>query len=211
MPLREADVDTVILGCTHYPLIQPMLQRILGPSVTLISSGAALARQVEHALSTRALQNPRADEGDYRFLCTGDAEAFRERGTRFLQMPLGTWSTSSSPRSRPSRERPGAGLLGVRASSGRERRTGGVRHGRLGNARGAATGRAPDGLRPTAIEPGFMRTRDRLGADLGRRDARDLHRLGPGGRAALAGRHGQGLGDRRVRHAARLDRRAQAA
>jgi glutamate racemase len=89
-PLRREGVDTVILGCTHYPLIQPMLQRILGPSVTLISSGAALARQVEHALSTRGLENPREVEGDYRFLCTGDADAFRERGTRFLQMPLGT-------------------------------------------------------------------------------------------------------------------------
>jgi glutamate racemase len=90
-PLREADVDTVILGCTHYPLIRPMLQRMLGPSVTLVSSGQALARQVEHALSTRALQNPREQgEGEYRFLCTGDTEAFRELGTRFLQMPLGT-------------------------------------------------------------------------------------------------------------------------
>jgi glutamate racemase len=89
-PLRAADVDAVILGCTHYPLIQPMLQRMLGPRVALISSGAALARQVEHALSTRGLQNPRAGEGDYRFLCTGDTEAFRELGTRFLQMPLGT-------------------------------------------------------------------------------------------------------------------------
>lgn len=88
-PLREADVDTVILGCTHYPLIRPMLQRMLGPSVTLISSGSALARQVEHALSTRDLSNPRKDEGDYRFLCTGDTTAFHERGTRFLQMPLG--------------------------------------------------------------------------------------------------------------------------
>jgi glutamate racemase len=88
-PLREAEVDTVILGCTHYPLIRPMLQRMLGPSVTLISSGAALARQVEHALSTRGLQNPRTGEGDYRFLCTGDTEVFHERGTRFLQMPLG--------------------------------------------------------------------------------------------------------------------------
>lgn len=89
-PLREAGVDTVILGCTHYPLIKPMLQRMLGPSVTLVSSGAALARQVEHALSTRGLSNPREDEeGDYRFLCTGDPEAFRELGTRFLQMPLG--------------------------------------------------------------------------------------------------------------------------
>lgn len=89
-PLRAAAVDTVILGCTHYPLIAPLLQRMLGPGVTLVSSGAALARQVEHALSTRALQNPRAaGEGDYRFLCTGDVEAFRELGTRFLQMPLG--------------------------------------------------------------------------------------------------------------------------
>ena len=89
-PLREADVDTVILGCTHYPLIRPMLQRMLGPQVTLVSSGAALARQVEHALSTRSLGNPRSGEGDYRFLCTGDAAAFEEIGTRFLQMPLGT-------------------------------------------------------------------------------------------------------------------------
>jgi glutamate racemase len=88
-PLREVDVDTVILGCTHYPLISPMLQRMLGPGVTLVSSGSALARQVEHALSTRDLRNPREDEGDYRFLCTGDVEAFRESGTRFLQMPLG--------------------------------------------------------------------------------------------------------------------------
>ncbi|HEU0250598.1 MAG TPA: hypothetical protein VFR48_07735, partial [Solirubrobacteraceae bacterium] len=79
-----------ILGCTHYPLISPMLQRMLGPDVTLVSSGGALARQVEHALSTRTLSNTRVDgEGDYSFLCTGDVEAFRELGTRFLQMPLG--------------------------------------------------------------------------------------------------------------------------
>ncbi len=88
-PLKQADVDTVILGCTHYPLIQPMLQRMLGPGVTLVSSGAALARQVEHALSTRDLQNPREAEGDYRFLCTGNTQAFEQAGTRFLQMPLG--------------------------------------------------------------------------------------------------------------------------
>ena len=89
-PLRAAGVDTVILGCTHYPLISPMLQRTLGPEVTLVTSGAALARQVEHALSTRDLRHPRADgEGEYRFLCTGDVHAFRELGTGFLQMPLG--------------------------------------------------------------------------------------------------------------------------
>ncbi len=88
-PLLRADVDTVILGCTHYPLIQPLLQRMLGPSVKLISSGAALARQVEHALSTRELNNLRDGEGEYRFLCTGDTRAFHELGASFLQMPLG--------------------------------------------------------------------------------------------------------------------------
>ncbi|HVR05908.1 MAG TPA: glutamate racemase [Solirubrobacteraceae bacterium] len=93
-PLRRAGVDTVILGCTHYPLIKPMLQRMLGPDVTLVSSGAALARQVEHVLSTRGLAAERAAgqgdvEGEYRFLCTGDVAGFGELGTRFLQMPLG--------------------------------------------------------------------------------------------------------------------------
>jgi glutamate racemase len=88
-PLREAGVDTVILGCTHYVLVAPMLQRMLGRGVRLVSSGPAIARRVEHALEHRGLSNPRADEGDYRFLCTGDADAFRQHGSHFLQMPLG--------------------------------------------------------------------------------------------------------------------------
>ncbi len=88
-PLREADVDTVILGCTHYPLVAPMLQRTLGRNVRLVTSGQAIARRVEHALARRDLANPQDQEGDYRFLCTGDVDAFRELGTRFLQMPLG--------------------------------------------------------------------------------------------------------------------------
>jgi glutamate racemase len=88
-PLREARVDTVILGCTHYPLVRPMLQRMLGPRVTLITPGAAIARRVECALEAAELASPAEGEGDYRFLCTGDPESFRTLGTRFLQLPLG--------------------------------------------------------------------------------------------------------------------------
>lgn len=91
-PLRGAGVDTVILGCTHYPLVRPMLQRMLGPQVTIISSGAPLARQVEHVLGSRGLaaaERGGAREGDYSFVCTGDPEPFRALGTHFLQMPLG--------------------------------------------------------------------------------------------------------------------------
>ena len=88
-PLIEAGVDTVILGCTHYPLVAPMLQRTLGPEVALVSAGDAVARVVGRALAARGLGSERGDEGDYRFLCTGDVETFRALGTRFLQMPLG--------------------------------------------------------------------------------------------------------------------------
>jgi len=88
-PLRDAEVDTVILGCTHYPLVAPMLQRILGRGVTLVSSGTGVARSVERALASRGLLNPQRGEGTYRFLCTADVESFRMLGTRFLQMPLG--------------------------------------------------------------------------------------------------------------------------
>jgi len=87
-PLREAGVDTVILGCTHYPLIAPMLQRMLGSGVQLITSGRSLAVSVAQALGDSALRSTRTSEGDYRFLCTGDVEAFRELGSRFLQMPI---------------------------------------------------------------------------------------------------------------------------
>jgi glutamate racemase len=93
-PLRDAGVDTVVLGCTHYPLVRPMIQRMLGPGVRIMSYGGPLARQVEHVLGARGLGHPRADEarareGDYAFAVTGDAAAFRALGTRFLQMPLG--------------------------------------------------------------------------------------------------------------------------
>ena len=88
-PLREAGVDTVILGCTHYPLVAPMLQRMLGRDVTLVTSGAGVVRSVERALTTRGLLNPRDGEGSYRFATTGEVAAFEELGTRFLQMPLG--------------------------------------------------------------------------------------------------------------------------
>jgi glutamate racemase len=88
-PLREAGVDTVILGSTHYPLCAPILQRTLGRGVTLVTSGSGVARSVERALAARDLLNPQPGEGSYEFMCTGDSHAFRDLGTRFLQMPLG--------------------------------------------------------------------------------------------------------------------------
>lgn len=88
-PLMQAEVDTVILGCTHYPLIRPLLQRTLGPDVSIVTSGDAVARRVEHALSVRGLSRNGKEQGSYRFQCSGPADEFREAGERFLQLPLG--------------------------------------------------------------------------------------------------------------------------
>jgi glutamate racemase len=88
-PLRRAEVDTVILGCTHYPLVAPMLQRFLGREVRLVTAGHALAATAQRILESRSLGAPDVGEGDYRFICTGDVDSFRSLGTRFLQMPLG--------------------------------------------------------------------------------------------------------------------------
>jgi glutamate racemase len=88
-PLKEAGVDTVILGCTHYPLVRPVLQRALGRGVRLVTSGQAIADSVEAELRRVGLDNEADRRGDYRFLCSGDPELFRRLGTRFLQLPLG--------------------------------------------------------------------------------------------------------------------------
>jgi glutamate racemase len=88
-PLKRASVDTVVLGCTHYPLVAPMLQRTLGRDVRLVTAGHAIAGTVQRVLEARGLESPSRGEGTYRFICTENPESFRELGTRFLQMPLG--------------------------------------------------------------------------------------------------------------------------
>jgi glutamate racemase len=87
-PLKEQRPDVVIMGCTHYPLVAPMLQRFLGRDVTLVNPAAEIAREVEDTLLRQGLARTEDRVGSYRFYATGDVEAFRTVGARFLQMPL---------------------------------------------------------------------------------------------------------------------------
>src|SRR3954471_18644512 len=84
-PLKEAGCDTVILGCTHYPLIRPILQRVLGRGVTLVFSADETAREVAETLARKGIENAPDREGDYRFMTTGDPATFKALGERFLQ------------------------------------------------------------------------------------------------------------------------------
>jgi glutamate racemase len=87
-PLRDAGVDTVILGCTHYPLVRPLLQRALGRGVEVVSSGEAIALDVEAQLDRAGVATTRERRGAYRFLASGDPEEFRRLGVRFLALPI---------------------------------------------------------------------------------------------------------------------------
>ena len=87
-PLKDAEVDTVILGCTHYPLIRPIFQRVFGRGVTLVFSAEETAREVAEMLARKGIENADGREGTYRFLTTGDPGHFREMGRRFLQLPI---------------------------------------------------------------------------------------------------------------------------
>jgi glutamate racemase len=87
-PLLDEGCDTVILGCTHYPLIRPVFERVFGRSVTLVFSADETAREIAQTLARKGLSHPAGHTGTSRFYTTGDPGAFRELGERLLQMPL---------------------------------------------------------------------------------------------------------------------------
>ena len=84
-PVVRADVDTVVLGCTHYPLLTGVISYVVGDGVTLVSSAEETAKDVFRVLSNRGLL--RSDDlppPQHRFLATGDPAAFAQLGRRFL-------------------------------------------------------------------------------------------------------------------------------
>lgn len=83
-PLREAGVDTLILGCTHYPLLTGLLQRVMGPDVVLISSAEETAKDVYTVLVANDLLRKDSAPPAYEFYASGDEEEFGRLGPRFL-------------------------------------------------------------------------------------------------------------------------------
>jgi len=83
-PLRQAGVDVVVLGCTHYPLLKPLLGRVLGPGVTLIDSADETAESVNRELAERQLTADGQGSPEHRFVVSDDEPHFRKVGARFL-------------------------------------------------------------------------------------------------------------------------------
>jgi glutamate racemase len=83
-PLQAACVDVLVLGCTHYPLLQPLLQRVLGPAVRLIDSAAETAATVRRELEAGGLLAPAGARAPHHFVVSDDEPHFRRVGARFL-------------------------------------------------------------------------------------------------------------------------------
>ena len=86
-PLLRADVDTLVLGCTHYPLLTGVLQLVMGDGVTLVSSAEETAKDVVRVLTERDLLRAPVLDGDvpdHSFRCTGAPQPFAKLAQRFL-------------------------------------------------------------------------------------------------------------------------------
>lgn len=88
-PLTEAGVDTVILGCTHYPLLSGVIQYVMGDDVVLVSSAEATATEVYGMLKHNDLLSPDTSLGVHRFIASSEEGISTELGTRFLGPEFG--------------------------------------------------------------------------------------------------------------------------
>ncbi len=84
-PVMEAKVDTLVLGCTHYPLLTGVISYVMGEGVTLVSSAEETAKDLYRTLvENNLLRDARGEAPTHKFLATGDAKAFESLARRFL-------------------------------------------------------------------------------------------------------------------------------
>jgi glutamate racemase len=82
--MQAARIDTLVLGCTHYPLLREAISEVLGPSVTLVDSAQATAQVVSERLSAEGLLAKRASPPTHAFFVTDVPDRFHEVSERFL-------------------------------------------------------------------------------------------------------------------------------
>lgn len=87
-PVVAQNIDTLVLGCTHYPLLKPLLREVLGDRITLVDSAQTIARETEELLRKNSVQNIQEKPPEYRFYVTDVPLRFKEIGEHFLGTTL---------------------------------------------------------------------------------------------------------------------------
>jgi glutamate racemase len=88
-PLKRSDIDTLVLGCTHFPLLSAAIQQVMGAKVRLISSAEETAREVAEILGARDQLRTSPEPFDQEYSTTGDPHEFERLGSRVLGKPIG--------------------------------------------------------------------------------------------------------------------------
>jgi glutamate racemase len=88
-PLIAKDIDTLMLACTHYPLLVPVLREILPDDVRLVDSATTCAQHLQRLLQDKDLLTEKADQGKLEIYLTDLSEQFEELAKRFLNRPTG--------------------------------------------------------------------------------------------------------------------------
>lgn len=83
-PLLAAGADVLVLGCTHYPFLRPLIERLAGPSVQVIDTGAAVARQLRRVLEREQLLRVAGGEGRFEWRTSGDPDQIRKMIERLM-------------------------------------------------------------------------------------------------------------------------------
>ncbi|OKL46073.1 glutamate racemase [Boudabousia liubingyangii] len=93
-PIKEQGIDTLVLGCTHYPHLQGVISYVMGPEVALVSSSDETAKDIYTSLArTDSFRDPQAPPPVHQFLTTGPNDAFSRLATRFIGPALGEVKT----------------------------------------------------------------------------------------------------------------------
>ncbi|MDQ0197102.1 glutamate racemase [Neobacillus ginsengisoli] len=87
-PLLQQNLDTLILGCTHYPLLEPLIKTVMGDQVHVISSGDETAREISAILQYNSLLDSDEDEPDHDFYTTGSTAIFSKIASQWLGIPI---------------------------------------------------------------------------------------------------------------------------
>lgn len=89
LPLKEQGIDTLILGCTHYPLLTDTIKDIMGDGVTLINSGEQVANYIKRYLSENDMLNTSGKPGEYSYYVSDTTAEFERLGSKFLGRDIG--------------------------------------------------------------------------------------------------------------------------
>lgn len=86
--IKRAQIDAMVMGCTHYPILENTLRKVMGDQVSLVNPARETALAVKNTLEAKGMLADREDDAEYRFYVSDDPDKFRETGSQIISVPM---------------------------------------------------------------------------------------------------------------------------